>query len=220
MAMGSQWRSGDLISTQSAPALLRKVGAVAAICAGTLGIVALLSVLPYPDLYGPDARPSSTLSIHPGVRMIWVTHYLVLLAGAVIAFPAAYVLYRALRQGGPTIAFLAFLLMVAGLVAFAYGSTLRSLMVTRSLYILISGGGTAFLGGVLLFSVMMWRTSTFPRWIAGLGILGTTAQFVLAYLVFFGPLPPLIWGLTLPPPGDWLVALWFVFVGFHLRKGA
>jgi len=218
--MGSQWRSGDLISTQSAPALLRKVGAVAAICAGTLGIVALLSVLPYPDLYGPDARPSSTLSIHPGVRMIWVTHYLVLLAGAVIAFPAAYVLYRALRQGGPTIAFLAFLLMVAGLVAFAYGSTLRSLMVTRSLYILISGGGTAFLGGVFLFSVMMWRRSTFPRWIAGLGILGTAAQFALAYFVFFGPLPPLIWGITLPPPGDWLVAIWFVFVGFHLWKSA
>lgn len=202
------------------PWLLTKVGAVAAICAGTLGIVALLSVLPYPDLYGPEARPSSILSMHPGVRTIWVMHYLVLLAGAVIAFPAAYALYRALRQGGPTLAFLAFLLMVAGLVAFAYGSTLRSLMVTQSLRILIGVGGTAFLGGVLLFSVMMWRTTTFPRWIPGLGILGTTAQFVLAYLVLFGPLPPLIWGVTLPPPGDWLVALWFAFVGFHLWKSA
>src|SRR5438874_2680413 len=79
--------------------------------------------------------------------------------------------------------------------------------------------------GVLLFNVALWRTRVAPRWIAGFGLLVTALQAGYLTVILSSVLPggrmliPMIWGLTLPPPGDYLLALWFILVGISLMRG-
>ena len=85
----------------------------------------------------------------------------------------------------------------------AYASGVRATLSNQSMRELMLVGGSAFLTGVLLFNVALWRTRVAPRWIAGFGLLVTAFQAGYIAVILSSLLPggrmliPVIWGSDL-----------------------
>ena len=172
------------------------------------------------------------------------------LAGA-LTLPAVFLLFQILRGRNRLltfVSFVAFILLVAGLIGFSYacvrnalsfpeygvayadGSTDAALAAAQSLnnhtrrVVLLAG--YAFVAGVALFSLATWRTKVMSAWLATIG-LANAALFCFEFLVGFRLVRILVehlglslplWGIAPPPPSDYLFALWFIILGVNLLK--
>lgn len=199
------------------------IGGWAATGAGVAGLVGLLSVIPWPELFSLDANPGNAIVVDPGLKGVLVGHYAILAGGGVLGLVAGLILALTLR--GRTAARVGALMLAGASAAFAYASTVRAtdLIVygraTEDVEVVVWGGG-----GVLLIAVVILTLAVRDRTGPGFLLLGLGAPVLvvagIATFIVMGPdFYPEVWGVTFPPPSDYLLAIWFVGLGRVMRTG-
>lgn len=204
-----------------------RLGTVAgwcAICAGVLGLLGLASTIPWPELYSFDALPQAAIYREPGLLPVLVGHYAILGAGGLFGLLAGVLLAAALRRrpGAATSA----LLVAVGAGMMGYAAMRRAIDVavtrgrsTAELTTIVWTGGAVLLVGSLVLTLLLRRHG--GRVFLALGIAspvlvgGGTAAFAILGASLF----PMIWGVTFPPPPDYLLAMWFIALGWLARTG-
>lgn len=219
-------------------AFMRLAGA-GTLLAGLIGILVEVHIVPYRDLFDLNPRRIVFALQDPVLRLQYILHFASMTVAGLAAIPGMYVLQRLMRHSSPgRMPLVAFLLITAGLAVFSYASALNAVVfphlgvatvaglatgeaidvaarVNRHTVIVVSTAGAAFLVGVLLFSYGLWRTRLFSRGLAALGVVATLLLALFGALIYADRMP-FIWGLTFPPPPEYLLSLWFLFVGAAL----
>lgn len=219
--MSVQVPSGPL--RQSTSRSLR-VAARSAIGAGIAGLAGLVSTLPWPELFGFDAVPHQAIVVDPGLFVVLVGHYGILAAGGVLGLLAGVMFSLVLHRHRP--AATAALLVAAGAGLMGYAAGRRAIDValhggrsTLELETLVWSGGAMLLVGTVIFTLALRRETGVGFLLLGLSspvLVGTgTAAFAILGEGFY----PMIWGLTFPPPPDYLLAVWFIVLGWLARTG-
>lgn len=199
------------------------VAAWCAIGAGCAGLVGLLSTLPWPELFSIDATPRNAVVRDPGLLSVLVGHYAVLAAGGVLGLLAGLLLGVELRRRRPTAA--AALLVAVGSGTMGYAAMRKAINLgihdgrsTLELESFVWAGGGLVLVGAALLSIALRHAGRL------LVVLGLASPVLVsggvAVLAVFGPdLYPAVWGLTFPPPSDYLLATWFIVLGWLGKTG-
>lgn len=193
-----------------------RLGGWSAIGAGIAGLLALVSVIPWPELFSIEARPMNVIYGQPGLRVVLVGHYAILAAGALLGVIAGICLGWAFRR--QPLAVLAWVLVVVGAAIWLYASAAKAFysmegLRTTTYSEAVFRGGYFFLPGVALVTLALRRFA--GRWFLLLGLAAPVlvGAGVAAFDLGFADLYPDIWGVTFPPPTDYLLALWFIVVG-------
>lgn len=199
-------------------------GGAAAIAAGVAGIVGLISSIPWPELFSLDAVPVTAVAIDPGLSAVMVGHYGILAAGGALGLLAGAMLGWGLRRrlsesGGA-------LVIASGSAMMFYAAARRAVDVainsgrsTVELASFVWIGGTMFLVGTVVLTLALRRRTGKLFVLLGLSAPALVTGGILMF-VWVGPdVYPSIWGVTFPPPSDYLLAIWFIVLGQLARTG-
>lgn len=221
--------------------ILLKIGGTGALTAGLIGILAELHIIPYRDMFELSPRRIVFALSDAGLRTQYFLHFGAMAVAGLVALPGIFALRQLLREWTRAWLLAAFLLTSIGLMVFSYASVVNIVTFPRlaiavstgkttlveaigiagkvnaHTIAVVTGGGTAFLAGILLFSYAIWRTSLLSRWVAALGFTATFLLIVFGALIYSDRMP-FIWGLTFPPPPEYLLSFWFILVGLNLIR--
>lgn len=206
------------------PSRTLTVAGWSAIAAGVLGLAGLASTVPWPELYSLDARPQNALVRDPGLEVVLVGHYVILASGGLLGLVAGATLGVGLRRR-PAAA-VAALLVAVGAGLMGHAATRRAIDVavhdgrsTLELEMFVWVGGSLLLLGTLALTLLLRHHGGRVFLILGLAspvlVAGGTAAFLILGEMAF----PMIWGVTFPPPPDYLLAMWFIAIGWLARTG-
>ncbi len=195
-----------------------------AIGAGVAGLAGLLSTLPWPELFSIDAVPSSAIFFDPGLLVVLIGHYGILATGGVLGLLAGVMFSLLLRRHRPAAA--AAVLVAAGAGLMGYAAVRRTFDVAlndgRSTVDLATpvalGGGVLLVGTAALTWILRHHTNR------GFVILGFSSPVLVGagvamFAILGEGLFPMIWGVTFPPPPDYLLSAWFIVLGWLARTG-
>lgn len=201
-----------------------RVAGGAAVAGGIAGLIGLFSTLPWPELYSPGASPTTALFRQPWLGPVLVGHYVVLAVGGASAVVAGAAFAVALRER--PVACGAAVLLALGSVGMAYPAAARAIDVAMNegrstqefVSIVFAGGGLFLAGSLVLTLALRHRTS---RWFLVLGIAAPTLVTggLLAFVWLGEDAFPVIWGVTIPPPTDYVLAIWFIVLGWLAWTG-
>ncbi|MDX1658506.1 MAG: hypothetical protein R3343_06775 [Nitriliruptorales bacterium] len=217
---GPRRTSGDVGSRDG---VWRTIGGWAATGAGVAGLLGLLSVIPWPELFAIDARPINAITRRPGLKYVLVGHYAILVAGGVLGSVAGVGLVLARRRR--FVHLLGGLLLAGASAAFAYAATVRTIDLSDGRAVedvegVVWAGGGVLLIAVVILTLALRRHAGTSFLLLGLGapvlVVAGIATFMLVGPDFY----PEIWGVTFPPPSDYLLAIWFVGLGRVMRTTA
>lgn len=201
-----------------------RVGGWAAVGAGVAGLLGLVSVIPWPELFSLDARPGNALVADPGLEIVLVGHYVILVAGAALGLSAAVILAFTLRRR-PT-ALMGAIILAGASAALAYATTVRAVdlavndgRATEDVAAVVWGGGGALLVGVVLLTLALRHRAGPGFLFLGLGAPALVAAGVATFALVGPDFYPDIWGVTFPPPSDYLLAIWFIGLGRVMHRG-
>lgn len=195
-----------------------------AIGAGVAGLAGLFSTVPWPELFSFDAVPSNAIVRDPRLFGVLVGHYGILTAGGVLGLLAGLLFSLLLRRRRPAAA--TALLIAAGAGVMGYAAARRTIDValnggrsTVELEFPVAVGGGMLLVGT---AAMTWILRHDTNW--GFMILGLSSPVlvgggVAAFAILGEGVFPMIWGVTFPPPPDYLLAIWFIVLGCLARTG-
>ncbi len=217
---------GRVPPAPAGPPVSRSLGVAAwsAIGAGVAGLTGLLSTLPWPELFSLDAVPSNAIVFEPRLFGVLVGHYAILAAGGVLGLLAGVMFSLVLRRRRPAAAAALLVAAGAGLMGYAAGRRAVDVVLhdgrsTVELEMPVAIGGVMLLVGTAALTWVLRRDTG-----RGFVILGVTspvlvAAGVAAFAILGEDLFPMIWGLTFPPPPDYLLAVWFIVLGWLARTG-
>lgn len=201
-----------------------RTAAWSAIGAGTLGLLGLVSTLPWPELFSPGAVPGNAVVFDPRLLVVLVGHYGILAGGGALGLLAGVLFSLELRRHRPAAA--AALLIAAGSVAMGYAAAHRAIDValhdgrsTIELSTLVWGGGSMLLIGTATLTLALRRDTSMGFLTLGLASPALVAAGTAVFVVVGADVYPMIWGLTFPPPPDYLLAAWFIVLGWQARTG-
>lgn len=197
-------------------------GGGAAVGAGVAGVLGLLSVIPWPELFSLDANPGNAVVMDPGLQVVLVGHYMILVAGGALGLVAAVILVVALR-GWATVRIGA-LMLAGGSAAFTYAAAVRAIDLTvndgrasEDVEVVVWGGGAVLLVGVVALTLALRRQGGKGFLLLGLGAPLLVAAGIATFVLVGPDFYPEIWGVTFPPPTDYLLAIWFIGLGRVMR---
>lgn len=212
------------LAAAARPSASLRIGAWSAIGAGIAGLAGLLSTLPWPELFGLDAVPNNAIVLDPRLSIVLVGHYVILAAGGILGLVAGVMLSSRLRP--PWWGSAASLLVAAGAATMGYAAARRAIDVavhdgrsTLELSSFVWYGGGLFLLGTLLVTLALRRRASSLFVVLGLSSPVLVAAGTAVFIVLGEDAIPMIWGLTSPPPPDYLLALWFIVLGWSARNG-
>lgn len=195
-----------------------------AIGAGVAGLLGLASTVPWPELYSFDARPHNAIVRNPRLAWVLTGHYAILAAGGTLGLLAGALLGIALRHR-PWVA-VAAAFVAAGSGMMGYAAVRRAVDVadnagrsTVELQTLVWSGGTVLLLGALVLTLLLRRHGGWVFVALGVGASVLVAAGTAAFAVLGESAFPVIWGVTFPPPPDYLLAMWFIALGWLARTG-
>lgn len=196
------------------------IGGWAAIGAGVAGLLGLVSVIPWPELFSLDAHPGNAVAMDPRLKVVLVGHYAILAAGGVLGLVAGVMLGLALRD---RVAALLGAPMLAGAsAAFAYAATVRATdlvdgRATEDVEAVVWAGGSLLLVAVVIVTLALKRHTGMRFLLLGLGAPMLVAAGIVTFMLIGPDFYPEVWGVTFPPPTDYLLAIWFVALGRVMR---
>lgn len=218
---GGSWPTA---SAGSAGSRSLRIGGWSAISAGVAGLVELMSTVPWPQLFSLDAVPGNAVVLDPRLLVVLVGHYAILAAGAALGLLSAAMLGFGLRRRPWAAA--AALLVAAGSAMMGYAAGHRAVDVamhagrsTVGLSTLVWVGGSSILLGTLLLTLALRRQAGKLFLILGLSSPVLVAAGTTMFLMLGEDAIPMIWGVTFPPPPDYLLAVWFIVLGRLARTG-
>lgn len=201
-----------------------RIAAWSAIGAGVAGLAGLLSTLPWPELFGLDAVPNNAIVFDPRLFGVLVGHYGILALGGVLGLLAGVMFSLVLRRR--RLAAAAALLVAAGSGVMGYAAGRRAVDValndgrsTLELAALVWGGGGMLLAGTVVLTLALRRDTGMGFLVLGLSSPVLVAVGVATFAILGEGRFPMIWGLTFPPPPDYLLAIWFIVLGWLARTG-
>lgn len=193
--------------------------------AGVAGILGLLSVLPWPELFSLDANPGNALVVDPGLEVVLVGHYVILVVGGGFGLVASVVLAAVLRRR--VAARIGAMMLAAGSAAFASAATVRAIDLSVNegraavdVEGLVWAGGIALLVGVVAVTLALRREGGTGFFLLGIGAPAAVGAGILAFALLGPDFYPEVWGVTFPPPTDYLLAIWFIGLGRVMRREA
>lgn len=203
---------------------LSAIGGWCAMAAGVLGLLGLVSTIPWPELYSFDARPQNAVVRDPGVLPILVGHYGILATGGLFGLLGGALVAVGLRRR-PAAALFA-LLVAAGAGIMGFGGARRGIDValnqgrsTLELEMVVWVGGSLLLVGTLMLSLLLRHHGGRVFLALGLASPALVALGTTIFGIFGEDAIPMIWGVTFPPPPDYLLAMWFISLGWLARTG-
>lgn len=224
---GAAVRTGGwspLVSVGSPRSRSVRIGGWFAIAAGVAGLAGLMSTVPWPQLFSFDAVPGNAVVVDPRLMTVLVGHYGILAAGGTLGLIATALLAFGLRPSPWGAA--AALLVAAGSAMMGYAAGRRAVDVsmhagrsTVELSTLVWAGGSIILLGTLLLTLVLRREGGKLFLILGLSSPVLVAAGTAVFLVVGEEAIPMVWGVTFPPPPDYLLAIWFIVLGRLARTG-
>ncbi|MBW3664951.1 MAG: hypothetical protein KY469_17795 [Actinobacteria bacterium] len=158
----------------------------------------------------------------PGLQVVLVGHYMILVAGGALGLVAAVILVVALR-GWATVRIGA-LMLAGGSAAFTYAAAVRAIDLTvndgrasEDVEVVVWGGGAVLLVGVVALTLALRRQGGKGFLLLGLGAPLLVAAGIATFVLVGPDFYPEIWGVTFPPPTDYLLAIWFIGLGRVMR---
>lgn len=168
--------------------------------------------------------PYNAIIFDPRLFVVLVGHYAILATGGALGLLAGTMLSSGLRRRRPAAA--AALLAGAGSGVMGYAAARRAVDValhdgrsTLELSTLVWVGGSMFLIGTVVLTLALRRHTGTGFVVLGLSSPVIVVAGVTIFLVFGEDAIPMIWGLTFPPPPDYLLAIWFIVLGWLARTG-
>lgn len=182
------------------------------------------STLPWPELFSIDAVPDHAIVRDPDLLAVLIGHYVILAAGGALGLLAGVLFGVGLRRRRPAAAAALLVAAGSGLMGFAAGRRAVDVAVhdgrsTVELEALVWGGGSLVLMGAALLSLALRRDTGRGFLILGLSAPAMITTGIATFAVFGPDAYPTIWGLTFPPPSDYLLAAWFITLGQLARTG-
>lgn len=203
---------------------LLALAAWTAIGAGVAGLAGLASTLPWPELFAIDALPSSAIHFDPGLFVVLVGHYGILATGGVLGLLAGVTFSLLLRRRGAAAA--AALVIAAGAGTMGYAAARRTIDValhdgrsTLELGLPVAVGGALVLVGTAALTWILRHDTNRGFVILGLSSPVLVGAGVAMFAILGEGLFPVIWGVTFPPPPDYLLSAWFITLGWMARTG-
>lgn len=195
-----------------------------AIGAGALGLLGLASTIPWPELYSFDARPQNAITRDPGLMSVLVGHYAILAAGGLLGLLAGALVGVGVRRR--PVAAASALLVAAGAGIMGYAAARRALDVTANdgrstleLELWVWVGGSLLLVGTLVLTLVLRHHGGRVFLALGLASPMLVAGGTAAFVILGESAIPMVWGVTFPPPPDYLLAMWFIALGWLARTG-
>lgn len=195
-----------------------------AVGAGVLGLLGLASTIPWPELYSFDARPQNAVTRDPGLLPVLVAHYAILATGGLLGLTAGVLVAMVLRHR--PLAAVSTLLVAAGAGMMGYAAGRRAIDVavndgrsTLELETLVWVGGSLLLLGTLVLTLVLRRQAGKVFLVLGIASPVLVAGGTAAFLLLGETAIPMVWGVTFPPPPDYLLAMWFIALGWLARTG-
>lgn len=184
----------------------------------------LLSTLPWPELFSLDAVPGNAVVFDPRLLWVLIGHYAVLAIGGALGLVAGTTLSSLLRRHRPAAA--GALVLGAGAGVMGYAAVRRAVDVllhdgrsTLELSTPVGVGGTMVLVGTLALTLALRRHTGTGVVVLGLSAPVLVAAGITVFVVVGEDAFPEIWGVTFPPPPDYLLAVWFIVLGRLVRIG-
>lgn len=201
-----------------------RIASWSAIGAGVAGLAGLLSTLPWPELFSFDAVPAIAISRDPRLFVVLVGHYGILATGGVLGLLAGVTFSLALHRHRPAAATALLVAVGAGLMGYAAARravdvALHDGRSTIELEAMVWTGGGMLLIGTAALTLALRRDTGRGFLLLGLSSPVLVAAGLTMFLVVGPDAYPTIWGLTFPPPSDYLLAAWFVVLGLLARTG-
>lgn len=203
---------------------LANVAGWCGIIAGVLGLLGLASTIPWPELYSFDAHPFSVIHGNPDLLPVLVGHYAILGTGGLFGLLTGALLSVALRRRAMAAASALVVALGAGTMGYAGAHRAIDVAVndgisTVELQTTVWVGGAILLLGSLVLTLVLRRDTGRIFLLLGISApvlvgAGTAAFSILGESTF-----PMIWGVTFPPPPDYLLAVWFIALGWLARTG-
>jgi hypothetical protein len=216
--------SSSLASAELTGSRSLRIGGWSATGAGFAGLAGLISTVPWPQLFSLDAVPATAVFVDPGLLIVLVGHYGILASGGALGLLAGVMLAFGLRRHPWSVA--AALLVGAGSAVMGYAAARRAIDVTMhagrstvELSTLVWAGGGLVLLGTLLLTLALRRRGGKLFLILGLSSPVLVSAGTTIFLVLGPEAIPVIWGVTFPPPPDYLLAVWFIVLGWLARTG-
>lgn len=195
-----------------------RVGGWAAVGAGVFGLLGLVSVIPWPELFSLDANPGNALVLNPELKVVLVGHYAILVAGGVLGTVAAVTLVGVLRSR--PIGLAGAVLLTVACLGLGHASLVRAIDMaanagrpSQDVEAQVWAGGAALLVAVVLLTLALRSQASRGFLLLGLIAPALVVAGVTAFAVLGAQVYPEIWGVTFPPPTDYLLAGWFVSLG-------
>lgn len=183
-----------------------------------------MSTLPWPELFSIDAVPNNAIVLEPRLFVVLVGHYGILAAGGLLGLLAGALFSLGQRRRWP--AAVSALLVAAGSGIMGYAAGRRAVDVvlhdgrsTVELETFVAIGGAILLLGTMALTLALRRETGKGFLILGVSSPVLVVAGVAAFAILGDARFPTIWGLTFPPPPDYLLAFWFIVLGWLARTG-